>query len=326
MKRPFIAFGLLALLANLTPTRAAGAPGIAYDVVTKVWLNAEVSSLQRANFDADFTAAGRAAVAAREAEKSDTFDWEPLFRAGLAQRRYVAGSKERTDDVASGTATIIDCNVRTMTRLISRNKTYWIRPLDRMLPKTATADAGSKPAAYVPPKIVYVAKTLALGPRQIGPDLTDGYQTDVTMTVTPSAGPGETQRMSLTEYFTKLADGNAQCSMFSDDPVPIGVADVTASAIALITISSSPVWAFANAQYDLLRRAMSGGKVAYAFTSSGPAIPSGRLPALTTFTVCCGYFGSPDGSFTMMIERAHHRSIASDDPIFSIPPDFTKTK
>jgi hypothetical protein len=84
-------------------------------------------------------------------------------------------------------------------------------------------------------------------------------------------------------------------------------------------------------QYAMAQRAMTTKNPRFTVTSSGPAIPTNRF-ALFTLTTMGGSSasagsgaGGPPGGFATIMERGHERAITSDDPIFTIPPDFTRT-
>ncbi len=316
MKR---ALALLAFAAMLGPALpAAAASGISYDSVTKFAMGSETSGLQPGNFDADFQTASQpqqeqprrgglfggisAAISAATSAMS-------MFRTGFAERHYLAGAKERTDNLNTQTATILDCQARTLTTLNLKEKTYTVVSLDQPTPPAGggRASRGQPPVADDNSKVAIDAKTRALGPRQIGADATDGYQADVTMTVTRSDGQTGTSQMSITEYLTKNPDYTLQCSRYGGGAGPMAALN----------------------SYALLKRAMSIKDSRFTITSSGPPLPSGRLSAFTMVTMSGSGNDSSGmhqgGSFTMMIERAHERSITSDDPVFSVPADFTKT-
>ena len=56
---------------------------------------------------------------------------QQMMQTGLAEKHYVAGSKERTDEVVMQTATITDCVARTITTLNFRDKTYRVVSMDQ---------------------------------------------------------------------------------------------------------------------------------------------------------------------------------------------------
>ncbi|MBV8531759.1 MAG: hypothetical protein JO104_10610, partial [Candidatus Eremiobacteraeota bacterium] len=100
-----------ALLLVLAPGGAPAAPtGLAWDSVTKFSMSADPSKLQPGVFDADY-----AAAAAEQSPSSgggifgqvkQVAEMEKMLQTGIAQRHYIAGSRERTDDVVAQKATI----------------------------------------------------------------------------------------------------------------------------------------------------------------------------------------------------------------------------
>ena len=317
MKSLCAAFALAALLTTLLPAQAA-TTGIAYDSVTKFG-SADAASLQPGNFDADFQTASQppqepkrgGLLGGLNAAISQGMAAGAMFRTGLAERHYVAGSKQRVDNVASQTATILDCQARTIATLDLKNKTYTLVSLDAPQPATGGSRSGpSAPQAIATDdgsKVAITTSNRALGTRQIGPDSTDGYQSDMMMTVTRADGQSSTSQMSKTEYLTKMGDISLTCaSLVSNAPGP--------SAAAM-------------SQYATLNRAMNTKNPRFTVSGSGPPIPGGRFSVYTLLTMSGGAGGSgPSGAkFAMLLERGHERSIMSDDPVFSIPSDFTKT-
>lgn len=319
MKRTLALIAFTAMIGPALP--AVAASGISYDSVTKFAMGGDTSSLAPGNFDADFQTASQppeqprrggffgginATISAALASAASTM---AMFRAGIAERHYIAASKERTDTFNTQTATILDCQARTLTTLNLKDKTYTVVSLDQPMPSAGAGRTGraQPPTADDTSKVAVDAKTRALGPRQIGSDATDGYQADVTMTVTRADGQTGTSQMSITEYLTKNPEHTLQCSRFGGGAGPMAALN----------------------QYAILKRAMSIKDPRFTVTSSGPALPSGRLSAFTMVTMSgsgSDSSGMPQGgSFTMMIERAHERAITTDDPVFSVPADFTKS-
>ena len=236
-----------------------------------------------------------------------------VMKSGLAERHYIAGQRQRVDNLAAQTATILDCQARTLATLDLKNKTCKLVSLDAPQ-QPATGRGGAAPQAIATDdgsKITVAITNQALGPRQIGPDLADGYRSDISMTITRPGSQSFTTQMTTTEYLIKPSDYTLVCgSIASNVPGP-GAAAVS--------------------QYAMAQRAMAMNNQRFTVTNSGPALPHGRFSLFTSITMGgsgtaagSGSGGAPAG-FASIIERGHQRAIVDDDPIFTILPDFNKT-
>ena len=105
------------------PLTVAAPNGLAWDSVTKVVTNADPSTLQPGSFDTDYAAAAAAPPSGG--------GMAGQVKQGIAEQHYAAGSKDRTDNVAQQTATIVDCVARTITTLDLRRKTYNVVSMDQ---------------------------------------------------------------------------------------------------------------------------------------------------------------------------------------------------
>ncbi len=72
---------------------------------------------------------------------------QALLQNGFAERHYVAGSKERIEQVSDQTATILDCAARTITTLDLRRKTYRVESLNA---SPAPSSSGKRSGAPQP--------------------------------------------------------------------------------------------------------------------------------------------------------------------------------
>ncbi len=126
------AIAALVAAGPLAPARAATS-GLAFDSVTRFKMGGDARKHRPGTFDADFEQASQhrkpagggggmfgQMKAAMEAATSAT----AMFQNGIAERHYIAGARERTDDVAGQKATITDCSARTITTLDLAKKTY----------------------------------------------------------------------------------------------------------------------------------------------------------------------------------------------------------
>ena len=122
----------IALLAGSALPACAAPGGLAWDSVSKLAMSADAGSLQPGSFSDDF-----AAASAPQQSGGGLFGHMipqqalAMMHSGIAERHYVAGSKERTDQVAAQTATIVDCRARTITTLDLAKKTYRVTSMDQ---------------------------------------------------------------------------------------------------------------------------------------------------------------------------------------------------
>jgi hypothetical protein len=321
MKQLLSLIGLLSILATVVPA-AAASPGIAYDAVTKFAMGGAAASAQPGTFDADFQTASQPVpqqpsrgglLGGLNAAMTQGMAMANMMKTGLAERHFIAGQRQRVDNLAAQTATILDCQARTLATLDLKNKTYKLVSLDAPQQPAAARGGGAAPQAIATDDGSKIAMTItnqALGPRQIGPDQTDGYRSDISMTITRPGSQSVTTQMTTTEYLVKLSDYTLVCGGIASNAPGPGAA--------------------AMSQYALAQRAMAMNNPRFTVTSSGPTLPSGRFSLFTSITMGgpsaggSGSGGAPAG-FASIIERGHERTITDEDPIFTIPPDFTKT-
>jgi hypothetical protein len=312
---------LAAILAGgtLAPASAA-ASGLAYDSVTRFKMGGDPAGVQPGSFATDFEQASQVrakepsggggmfgmAKQAMEAAQGAA----AIFQNGVAQRHYIAGARERTDDIAQQKATITDCAARTITTLDLAKKTYRVVSMDQ--PVQTGTPSPSKPQP-VPTddgsKVAIVLTTTSLGPKTISGDPTNGYNLDMKMTTTKPNGESKTTDISMTSYYSNYAEPHLTC------PRAESAADRGPAAGAM-------------ASYSTAMRALAGNSKDGRFkvSASGPALPAGRLSLFDVFAPKpeAGANEGPKGGFGMVLERGHVRTIADGDPVFSVPSDFTK--
>jgi hypothetical protein len=304
-----ISFGSVTLAgAALAPASAAS--GLAYDSVTKLSMGADASTLQPGDFAADFKAAsdvkppqsgGGMFGALRQASGAMA-----ALKVGTAERHYIAGSKERVDDIIQQHATIRDCAARTVTTLDLAKKTYRVETFDQLAAKASSGS--SAPTSHGAPaykddgsKVAIALTNTALGQKQIDSESTNGYKSDMKMTVTKPGGESHTADMVMTAYYSNMARPSISC------PGSLG------------SLGSNPQAAAMMGSYALAMRAlMTPGNPRFSVSSSGPSLPTGKLPLFEVMT-------SEQGKgFAFVSERGNVRSINDSDPAFSVPSDFTK--
>jgi hypothetical protein len=321
MKRLLVLLALTAMLGAIAPAGAAPAVGMSYDELMKFAMG-DPSTLQPGNFDADFqtaaqppppTKGGGGMFGGLNAMVAQAQGSMAMFKTGLATSHYIAGAKERVDYPAMQQATITDCDARTIAKLDLKNKTYTLVSMDQPAPTGGTGGRGRPSGGPSSTdddgsKIAIALTNQALGPRDITGVTTDGYQSNVAMTITRPSGESSTSNMALTEYLAKMSQISLSCPA-------AGMLGATGPA------------AMGMGQYSSMMRAMSlGGKdPRFTVTSSGPALPSNRFAMFAVTTMTAPGRGGQSGSFGMATQHGHVASVRSDDTIFQIPPDFTKT-
>jgi hypothetical protein len=304
MIRKIAAFLLLAGL----PLAASTAPaGLAWDSVTKIAMNADQSSLQPGSFDDDFTAAAAQQPGQTGGgifgKMKQAMAMGQMMQTGFAEHHYAAGSKERTDHLATQTATIVDCVARTITTLDLRARTYTFVSMDQpSTPGAGGGGGGSSPRSGPSDNTRFSISVtnIALGPRTVADQPTNGYRSDVTFTATDSSGESHGGSGALLAYYSNYAN-----------PVP------ACSAAAGATAPNAMMGGYSRLLQAL---SASGTDSRLSVAQSGPRLPLGMLAMYDAFT----FRGGQAQGATFVTERGHVRSINANDPIFSVPPDFTQ--
>jgi|GEM_PF-844326 len=324
MKRLLVLTALTATFGLLAPVGASPVTGMSYDEVMKFSMGADASAIQPGDFDSDFQTAsqpqpppkggggmfGGIAAAMQQAAGAMA-----MFKTGTATRHYIAGGKERVDYPAMQQATITDCDARTITKLDLKNKTYSVTSMDHPIPPSTGRGRSSPNATPVNDdgsKISLVLTNRALGPRTIAGIATDGYQSNVAMTVTRPNGDTSTSNMALTENLARMSTVSLICP--------------TAG-----MLGAQGAAAMGAGQYAALMRAMSlsGKDARFTMSATGPTLPTNRFPLFLIVAFSGQGGGSQNasgqsGTLAIATQRGHVTSVRSDDAIFSVPPDFTK--
>ncbi|MFY9779318.1 MAG: hypothetical protein WAJ85_02270 [Candidatus Baltobacteraceae bacterium] len=312
-----LALVVVAALVGGTQFAPAGAAssGLAYDSVSKFSPGGDASSFQPGSFQSDFQKAsqpvssegqggafgGLAAMAGGQMAGMQSM--MRMMQSGTAERHYVAGSKERTDEVAAQTARIVDCAARTLTTLDLAKRTYRVTSLDApqqpthgYAPGPVPTDDGSKVSVTLTNK--------SLGSRTIEGLPTNGYNSNVQMTVSKPGGESHTMDMNMLAYYSAYAQPTPSC------PRPT----YTSFGSAGMPMMSG---------YNFLERALraSNGDSRFSVNASGPSLPGGRL---SLFDVVAMGGGGGRGGMVIVSERGDVHPVSDNDPIFSVPPGFTR--
>jgi hypothetical protein len=324
LKRRVLSFAaLIGLTAALLPAAApAASTGLAWDSVMKLVTGADASSLQPGSFDTDFATAsavqsqdqgGGGGIFGKLKQAIATGkNMAQMFQNGFAEKHYVAGWKERTDQVAMQTATITDCSARTITTLDLRHKTYTVVSMDQ--PKSSSG-SGSGSSSSTPHPIgsddlshlSIAIRNTALGARSVAGTPTQGFRSDTTIVATNAQGQTTTSKAQMTGYYTSLAMPALSCRRFGSGS-PMGPTPAqTAQGMQ---------------QYGQLMQALASSHIdrRFSISQSGPSLPLGHFSMFDAVA----FQGQSGPAASFETERGNVRSIAANDPIFSVPSDFTR--
>lgn len=311
------ALGALGVLVAAPLGTTAATSGFAWDSVTKLVRDADPASLQPGSFDADYTAAAAAQTQPQQSGGSLAAkikqamamgqNVRQMMETGLAERHYVAGSKERTDQVAEQTATIVDCSARTITSLDLRAKTYRVESLDAAS-SSSSGESGGGPQPRATDDNSRFAITItnaALGAKQVAGQPTNGFRSDVTFTQTRASGESVSGSANLIGYYTSRLNPALDCARGAGGG------------------SHGPQRQM-MAGYMRLMRALSsnGSDPRFTVKYTGPILPAGNLSMYDAVTFTGG--NSRAAGATFVTERGNLRPIDDNDPVFSVPSDFTK--
>lgn len=323
MKAKFLVAALVvATLSFAHSPVSAASSGLAWDSVTKVAMNADASSLQPGSFDQDFAQAatvqpppestGGGMFAGVNKAMAMGQHMQALIQNGFAERHYVAGSKERTDQLSEQTATITDCAARTITTLDLRKKTYRVVSMDQG--RTSSSASGASAPQPRPTddgsRISIVIANTALGSRVVGGQSTSGFKSDMSFTDTKPSGESQTFNGNLLAYYSNYSNPAPTCTLFATTSTS---ADPNSGARAF----SAMTMGYARFTGAL---ALAGLDKRFTIKESGPALPRGKLAMYEAATIG----GGQRGGGTFITERGNVRAVSADDPIFSVPADFTR--
>jgi hypothetical protein len=316
MKRYVAAVAALSFFLAVFPSAVSASPnGLAWDSVMKFAMDADPSSAQPGSFDSDFAAAaavqmpdqgsGGGIFGQINRAKAMAATMQQMMKTGEAEHHYIAGSKERTDNLFFQTATITDCSARTITTLDLRHKTYKVESMDSPSSSTGSGGSGGSKFNDDGSRVAISVTNTALGPRDVGGVPTNGYRSDMTVTTTKPSGESQTEKGNLLGYYSGDASPSVTCG------------GVGAGAAA----GGSPAGMAMMGKYALIMRALAahGMSSRFTLTQSGPPLPAGRLAMFDAMT-----FGMQGHSVTVSTERGNVRAIGANDAGFSVPSDFTR--
>jgi hypothetical protein len=305
----FISFVAVAVAASTPASVPAASSGLAWDSVTKVVMGSDNTSVQPGSFDTDYATAASAkppnmGIAARfmgHDRAAQAQEAEQLMQSGLAERHYVAGTKERTDHVTQQTATIVDCAARAITTLDLANKTYRVTSMDSPSSPSSGGGSDSGSRSDNDTRVAITIANTALGSKTLGGLPTSGFRSDMTITETTSSGQSTTQNANVMGYYSTYESPSTSCSHLAQRQQGGHSMDMTAGVGHAMQVLGSL------------------GDPRFSVKQSGPPLPLGKLAMFSAMTFAGG---GHTGAF--VTERGNVRQIDANDPVFSVPPDFTQ--
>jgi hypothetical protein len=301
----FVAF------ASVRTTSFAAVTGLAWDSVTRVNMNADASALAPGSFDADYATAanakpmnmGPAAMFIGKDRVAAAQYAEQMVKDGIAEHHYVAGSKERIDEVTPQTATIVDCAARTITTLDLKARTYRVTPIESPSGGGGAGGGDSSSGDRSDTRISITVENTALGQREVSGQSANGFRSKMTMTETSSSGESHTANGDLVGYYSSYADPTQMCRGYRPPTTGahMGNADMMGG--------------FAR----VMRVLGSAGDPRFTIKQSGPPLPLGKLAMYSALV-----FSGQGHMGAFITERGNVRPIDPNDPVFSVPSDFTR--
>jgi hypothetical protein len=316
MLRYRVTVAALAAAVSILPSSISAAPaGLAYDSVLKFAMNADSSTQQPGDFDKDFAAAaavqgpdlggGTGFFAAISQASARAKSMQQLMQTGFAERHYVAGTKSRTDNLSMQTAMIIDCAARTITHLDLRHKTYKTESMDQSSSSGEGGGSAGAPAHDDGSRVAVTVNNTALGSREVGGQSSSGYRSDMKITETSASGETQTQNGNMVGYYSSYANPAPSCARrAASGPSGQMGTPMAGNFAQLMSALASP------------------GDRRFTISQSGPPLPLGKLAMFSAAT----FTGGRGSGLTLVSERGNVRSISADDPVFTIPADFTQQR
>ncbi|HEY6325663.1 MAG TPA: hypothetical protein VIW73_03980 [Candidatus Cybelea sp.] len=314
---------LVALALAPMPQALGAESGLAWDSVTKFSRSGDAATLRPGSFDQDYAQAaavapppedtGGGVFAKMKQAMAMAQHLQALLRKGFAERHYVAGSRERIDAVSEQKATILDCAAGTITTLDLRRKTYRVESLNAPSAPSSSGSAGT-PQPRAASDVTSIAITIAnraLGARNVGGQPTTGFSSEMSFKETKASGESQSYNGDLVGYYSRYANPSPACERPSQaapgrQSPPDAAQTMTAMTEGFKRFTSALALAGADSRFSLKQ--------------SGPALPRGKFAMYQAATIG----GGPEGGATFVGERGNLRPVSADDPVFSVPSDFTR--
>jgi len=305
------------------PPARAGGLGLAWDSVTKVSRSGDAANMQPGSFDQDYAQAaaipppsedtGGGMFGKMKQGMATAQHLQALLQNGFAERHYVAGTKERIDAVSDQKATILDCAGGTITTLDLRRKTYRVESLNAPSAPNSSGNAGA-PQPRATNDVASIAITIAntaLGARTVAGQPTNGFSSELSFKETKTSGESQSYNGDLVGYYSSYGNPSPACERPSSAAPGRGS---TLDAAQTLTAMTSGFTRFTQAL------ALAGVDSRFSIKQSGPPLPRGKFAMYQAATIG----GGPEGGATFVSERGNLRPVSPNDPIFTVPGDFTR--
>jgi hypothetical protein len=184
-----------------------------------------------------------------------------------------------------------------------RDKTYRVESMDH--PSAATGSATGTTGGSAKDdgtKVAIAVQNRSLGSAVLGGQHTNGYRSTMSFTETKPGAQPQTQHMDMIAYYSGMRTPMSSCSHFG-----AGGGMSPGDGMAMMAAASRVMQSLAAAGMD--KR--------FSLSQSGPPLPAGNLAMYEAI-----FFGDKETAFVN--EVGNVRPIDANDPVFSVPPDFTK--
>lgn len=320
LKARLVRIAALAAASVLVVPAAAPASesGWAWDSVSKIAEGSGTAAIYPGEFEGDFHVAsqtqaqgdtGGGLMGRLKQAVSMGQNMTELMQNGIAQHHYVAGSKERTDEIAFQTATIVDCAARTITSLDLAKKTYHVVSMDAPAGPSSSG-GGASPAKDDGTKVAIAVANTGMGPMQIAGEPTHGFSSHVTVTETRPSGESKTQTADILTYYATFPNPSPECARFGGAVLNQAASEGGGQGLALM----------ARASRLMRELSTAGADQRFNITQSGPYMPLDHFSMYDAVSIT----SNAGHNVNFVTERGHVRTIDPADPVFSVPADFTK--
>jgi len=315
-----VALGAAALVYVAPLGAPASSGGWAWDSVSKFAENGGSAAIYPGDFEGDFSVAtqvspppdaGGGLMGRLKQAMANGQSMTALMQNGVAQHHYVAGAKERTDNIVFQTATIVDCTARTITTLDLAKKTYHVVSMDAGSGSSGGSGATRGQSGNDGTKVAISVSNTGLGPLQVAGEPTHGFSSHVKVTETKPSGESKTQTADIVSYFAGFANPVPNCARFGGAVLSGQSGAQGGQGLALM----------ANASRLLRELSTAGADQRFSIEQSGPPMPLGHFSMFDVVSLT----GNSGHNVNFVTERGHVRSVDAADPVFSVPPDFTQS-
>jgi len=316
-------FAVIALAIVSAGSASASSTNLAYDELTKLVTG---PTPQPGSWDTDYQAALSAANAAANAPTHHGLfggiqnaiqageNAAKSLTSGFLTRHYFMNGWERTDDVASQSATIDKPDKHQIIHLDLAKKTYYIQDTSAQ-PYMEAPPTYARPGPPGPPppspqpgtgKLDISVTSTSVGSQTLDNVATTGYSLDFKATMTQATGScsNGSFETSMLQYLSSYAEPQL---------APSGSKPMVKPALP-------PMAMMGGGQHPGCSPTTMTHKV------GGVVVPSGRLALWELVSLKAGSTQG-SGSFSTLVERGNVRTLgSSDESLFEIPAGFTQTQ